>query len=254
MMAGFRKSFLFVSRRRSSLQTGKVIIKKYFFGWVALVVLSIPVSAAGAPNLPQYARLDQPDTTTGYLARLLINEVPFPGERAYESEADTKDAMAQILWVLHSRIHLVPQGYTQAQVAGVRSQNIIDVITGTGERRQCEGFYRNKDGQFVTAPRVEKRINYLLNIANSGNKPGRFSELLNYAQELSRAYVNEGIEGADRYAELKRVEAIAVTGHAYSWMTDVNSFHPGGNFVTIPSDYEGSVGGNRFFTLRKVPK
>jgi hypothetical protein len=50
------------------------------------------------------------------------------------------------------------------------------------------------------------------------------------------------------------VGRIEVTGHAYSWMTDVNNYHPGGNFVSIPSEHEGSLGGNRFFTLKKEPK
>jgi hypothetical protein len=45
-----------------------------------------------------------------------------------------------------------------------------------------------------------------------------------------------------------------VTGRAYSWMTDVGTWHPGGNFVSIPSSSGGSLAGNRFFTLRKVPK
>jgi hypothetical protein len=208
------------------------------------------MSAATAP----FAELERPDTNAGYLARLLINEVPFPGERAYESEADTRNTMLAILWVLHSRIHLIPNGYTQQQVAGVRSTSIIDVITGTGGRRQCEGFYRDASGQFVTAPRVEERIDNLLRIANSGGKPGRFASLLNHAQGLARAYFKDGIEGADRYAGLKRVSSVAVTGHAYSWMTDVDSYHPGGNYVFIPSADDGELGGNRFFTLRKVPK
>jgi len=47
---------------------------------------------------------------------------------------------------------------------------------------------------------------------------------------------------------------VPVTGRAYSWMTDVDSYHPGGNFVSIPSTDDGSLGGNRFFTLRKDPK
>ncbi len=220
---------------------------------VFLMIMAIAVIVA-ASEAATFAQLDSPTTTSGYLARLLINEVPFPGERAYESEAATKDAMVQILWVLHSRIHLIPSGYTQKQVAGVQSQNIIDVITGTGEKRQCEGFYRNSAGQFVTDSRVEERIDYLLKIANKGNKPGRFSSLLNFGQNLARAYINEGIEGADQYANLEQVGSTAVTGHAYSWMTDINNYHPGGNYVSIPSEYEGSLGGNRFFTLRKEPK
>jgi hypothetical protein len=185
---------------------------------------------------------------------LLINETPFPGERGYESEVNTKSAMLEILWVLHSRLHLIPKGYTQEEVAGVSSTDIIDVITGTRERRQCEGFYRDNNGQFVMDPRVEERIERLLWIANGGGKPGRFASLLNYAQGLANAYVSGGIEGADRYAGLKRVGRVAVTGHPYSWMTDIEFLHPGGNFVAIPHADEGSLGGNRFFTLRKEPK
>lgn len=201
-----------------------------------------------------FAQLDPADTPSGYLARLLINETPFPGERAYVSETETQAAMLAILWVLHSRIHYIPAGYTQQQVAGVRSKDIIDVITGTGGRRQCEGFYRNAAGQFVAAPRVEERIGHLLGIANSGGKPGRFAALITHAQGLTRAYFKDGIQGADRYAGLKRVGPVGVTGRGYSWMTDVDSYHPGGNYVTIPSAADGSLGGNRFFTLRKDPK
>jgi hypothetical protein len=197
---------------------------------------------------------EAPDTKAGYLASLLINESPFPGERGYVSEADSQGAMLAILWVLHSRLRLIPQGYSQKAVAGVRSEDLIDVITGNGGRRQCEGFYRDASGRFVSAPRVQERIRYLLNLANSGSKPGRFSRLLNFAQGLARAYVKEGIAGADRYAGLKRIGPVAVTGRAYSWMTDVDSHPPGGNFVSIPDTDEGDLGGNRFFTLRKEPK
>jgi hypothetical protein len=219
----------------------------------ALVLLMITTTGPAQVSSP-FVQLDRSNTTSGYLASLLINEVPFPGERAYVSEADTKNAMLQILWVLDSRIHQIPPGYLQQQVAGVRSQDIIDVITGAGGRRQCEGFYRNAAGQFVMDARVQERIDNLLGIANGGGKPGRFAGLLNHAQGLARAYVKNGIEEADRYAGLKQVGPLNVTGHAYSWMTDVDSYHPGGNFVSIPDADDGSLGGNRFFTLRKAPK
>jgi len=210
----------------------------------------LAMSAAPGP----FAQLDRADTISGYLARLLINEVAFPGERAYESEAESKTAMLQILWVLHGRIHHIPKGYQQVHVAGVGSQDIIEVITGGGGRRQCQGFYRNKSGQFVADSRVEARIENLLSIANRGGKPGRFAAMLNYAQDLARVYVQGSFQGADHYAHLKKVGSVAVTGRAYSWMTDVDSYHPGGNFVGIPNNVDGSLGGNRFFTLRKTPK
>jgi hypothetical protein len=233
------------------------VIRRVSCAGLALALMfsaSLCLAAPTTPTAPPFAELDRADSTTGYLARLLINETSFPGERAFVSEADSKGSMLAVLWVLHGRIQLIPQGYRQSQVAGVSSSNIIDVITGGGGKRQCEGFYLNAAGKFVTAPRVEERIQNLLSIANRGGKPGRFAGLLNYAQGLARAYVKEGIEGVDRFAGLKRVGNIEVTGRAYSWMTDVGTYHPGGNYVSIPSSQSGSLAGNRFFTLRKVPK
>ena len=215
---------------------------------------SIGLFAAPAQAAPAFAALDRADTPSGYLARLLINETAFPGERGFLSEADSKGSMLAVLWVLHSRIQHIPSGYRQVQIAGVRSESIIDVITGAGGKRQCEGFYLNAAGRYVTAPRVEERVDNLLSIANKGAKPGRFAGLLNYAQGLARSYIKEGIDGADRFAGLTTVGKTEVTGRAYSWMTDVGSYHPGGNFVAIPSTQEGSLAGNRFFTLRKAPK
>ena len=165
---------------------------------LAAVVLPQRVSAA-------FVELDPPTTVSGYLASLLINEAPFPGENGYVSEQNTQAAMLAILWVLNSRICHIPVGYKQVWVAGVQTSNVIDVIVGTGEKRQCEGFYRDSSGRFVSDARVRERINYLLNIANSGGKPGRFANLMNYGQGLARAYVKGGVEGADRFAGLKRV-------------------------------------------------
>ncbi|MBC8039382.1 MAG: hypothetical protein H7Y06_02475 [Opitutaceae bacterium] len=162
--------------------------------------------------------------------------------------------MLAILWVLHGRLAAVPSPYTQWQVAGVKTNRITDIITGDGERRQCEGFFRDASGRPVCAPRVSERRSYLLSIANKGNVAGRFSRLLNFAQGLSSAYVSSGIAGADRFALLRNVGPIEVTGGAFSWMTDKDYYNPGGNFVRIPDADSGSLGGNRFFTLRKSPK
>lgn len=191
------------------------------------------------------------DTEAGYIARLLINEAPFPGERGWVSETDTKAAMLAILWVCHSRIHHVPQGYKQAQIAAVQTDDIIDVITVGGEKGQCDGFYRDGNGHFKAVPRVHKRLDYLVGIGNKGT-PGRFARLLNYGQALADSYVAEGIAGADRFARLERIRSTAVTGRAYSWMTDKDIYNPGGNFVRIPNQYQGSLGGNRFFTLKDL--
>ncbi|WFB35631.1 hypothetical protein P3T73_15885 [Kiritimatiellota bacterium B12222] len=197
-------------------------------------------------------KLKPATTEEGYLARLLLNESPFPGEAGWVSEADTKSCMLQILYVLDSRINNIPPGYSQSQIAAVRTTDIIDVITVGGEKGQCDGFYRDASGQFTAVPRVEKRINYLLNIANDG-APGKFARLMAYGQGLATAYYEGGITEADRFAGLSLVKSQQVTGRAYSWMTDKDVYSPGGRFVRIPDQHYGSLGGNRFFTLLRKP-
>ena len=199
----------------------------------------------------EFAQMEPPAAPAGYLARLLINEAPFPGERGYVSEADSKAAMLSILWVLHARMNYVPPGYKQEEVASIRTQNVLELITA---KNQCEGFSRDAAGKPVAAPRVEARIQNLLRIANSGGKPGRFANLLNFGQGLASAYLAGGIPGADRFAGLTVVSQVAVTGRAYSWMTGQDYYSPGGNFVKIPDAQQGLLGGNRFFTLRKDPR
>ena len=199
-----------------------------------------------------FATLDSPSSEAGYLARLLINEAPFPGERGYVSVANTKATMLQILWVLDSRINEIPAGYRQEHIASVRTTDIFDIITAGGERGQCDGFYRSKSGKLSAVPRVEERVKYLLNIANSGGKPGKFAGLMTYGQGLSNAYLKGGILEADRFAGLHKVGTTPVTGRAYSWMTDKDYYSPGGNFVKIPNAKDGSLGGNRFFTLKEL--
>lgn len=196
------------------------------------------------------AVLQPADTEAGYVARLLLNEAAFPGEKGWLSEADSKAAMAQILWVLHSRIHHVPPGYRQQEIAAVQSDSIIDIITVGGEKGQCDGFYRDEQGRFQAVPRVHDRIEHLTRIANQG-EPGRFARLLRYGQGLSDAYLRGGINEADRFARLDRVGGVAVTGRGYSWMTDRDYYHPGGAFVKIPNQDHGRLAGNRFFTLQE---
>ena len=226
------------------LQKGLLVLS--FFLCFALTALS-PAFAADA----QSVELDSLSSPVGYLSALLINEVPFPGERGYISQRESKDAMLAILWVLDSRLEYIPDNYAQWEIAGVKSHDIIDIITGNGGKRQCEGFFSDAKGNFSVEPRVEDRLNYLVKIANSGGRPGVFSSLLTHAQSLARAYFNEGMPGVDRYVGLRRIDRIAVTGRAFSWMTDKECFHPGGNFVRIPDQNDGALSGNRFFTLRK---
>jgi hypothetical protein len=194
--------------------------------------------------------LDPPSTSTGYVALLLINEVPFPGERGYASEEDSKAAMLSVLWVLHCRASAIPPGYTQKQVAAVETRNVIDVMTAGGIRGQVDGFYQGPDGRPVAVPRVHERIAYLMGLANRG-QPGKMAHLLVYARDLARQYFQTGPASKDLFADLRKVGAKSVTGHGYAWMTDARGCDPGGSYVRIPDADQGELGGNRFYTLEK---
>lgn len=218
----------------------------------ALVVSGLSIAlAAFARGESSRVSLQPPTTEAGYIARLLINESPFPGEKGWTSESDTQATMVSILWVLQSRMRHIPSGYSQQQIASIRSQDIIDVITAGGKKGQCDGFYRDAKGAFIAEPRVHQRVDALIQIAGRG-QPGKFARLLNFAQGLGSAYVKGGINEADRYAGLREVGRTKVTGRAYSWMTDTDYYSPGGNFIKIPDSQQGSLGGNRFFTLKAI--
>jgi hypothetical protein len=192
--------------------------------------------------------LDPPSTPEGYVALLLINETAFPGERRYISEEESKNCMLSVLWVLHCRALVIPPGYRQRHVAAVETTSVIDVMTAGGVRGQVDGFYEDASGRPVATPRVHERVNYLLNIANQG-EPGRMARMLLYAQNLSRQYFKSGPASKDLFADLRKINSTRVTGHGYAWMTDERRFDPGGAYVRIPDAKQGSLGGNRFYTL-----
>lgn len=211
----------------------------------AFLILAVPV--LGAELLPPAS------TTEGYVARLLVNEVPFPGERGYRSEADTMAAMEQLLMVLDGRLENVPDPYSQQQIAATAADDLIDVITVGGVKGQFDGFYRDDQGRPAMVSRVTERLDNLNRIANQG-EPGRFARLLVHAGEITTAYVKDQAAVKDRFAAVKTAEGAAATGKAYSWMSDEVRYHPGGNFLRIEDKDNGGMGGNRFFTLRKDPK
>jgi hypothetical protein len=227
----------------------------------------IPISAvdhvllallvAGALVLPRAAQaevtLPAVGSIEGYVCRLLINEVPFPGERGYKSEADTMLAMDGLLRVLDARLKHIPPGYTQQQIAAVRTGNVIDIITAGGEKGQFDGFYRDASGAPAVVPRVTERIDNLVSIAGRG-QPGKFARLLEHAAALARGYTSGALSCRDPHKDIQAVNGVSATGCAYAWMTDEPQFNPGGNFLRIPDDQEGSLGGNRFYTLRKQPR
>jgi hypothetical protein len=188
----------------------------------ALALCLIAVSAttaAAAVSLPVAT------DTAGYVCRLLINEVPFPGERGYRSEADTKAAMEALLFVLDGRLRRVPKPYKQSQIAATTARDIIDVITAGGVHGQFDGFYRDVKGHPVMVRRVSERIDNLVRISGQG-QPGKFARLLNYASSLATAYVADRLACADPHAPVKVVQGTPATGSAYGWMTDEHHYCP----------------------------
>jgi hypothetical protein len=218
-----------------------------FAALVVVGALALSRAAQAAVSLPAA------QSAGGYVCRLLINEVPFPGERGYESEADTKLAMEGLLRVLDARIKHIPPGYTQQQVAAVRSGDVIDVITAGGVKGQFDGFYRDEAGKAVMVARVTKRVDNLVEMAGRG-QPGKFARLLEHAASLAQGYTSGALSCRDPHKDVAKVGGVVATGRAYAWMTDEKRYSPGGNFLRIPDDQEGSLGGNRFFTLRKEPR
>jgi len=207
--------------------------------WPRAAHAQVALPAAGNPD--------------GYVCRLLINEVPFPGERGYTSEADTMLAMEGLLRVLDARLEHIPPGYTQQQIAAVRTGNIIDIITAGGAKGQFDGFYRDASGTPAMVPRITQRIDNLVEIAGHG-QPGKFARLLGHAASLARGYTSGALSCHDPHKGVQVVGGVPATGRAYAWMTDEPQYNPGGNFLRIPDDQAGSLGGNRFFTLRKNPR
>lgn len=214
----------------------------------AFVLFCLGISApshAGNVDFPSYS------SEAGYLATLLVNEVAFPGERGYVSEANTKRAMESILLVLDARMRFVPSPYKRVEIAQTSSAKLLDVMTAGGVHGQVEGFYRDGTGAAVVSARIEKRLDYLFKIANEG-APGRFASLLNHAGSLSSQYLAYLNRPENIYLHLRVIYGTPVTGRAYSWMTDRHYFHSGGNFVRIPNDMRGALSGNRFFTLKDL--
>lgn len=202
---------------------------------------ALPLAAAEVSLAPA-------SETAGYLARLLINECPFPGERGYVSEEDSKATMRALLLVIDARRRDIPSGYTRQEVAETHSTNVIDIITAGGFHGQMDGFFRDRRGNPAMAARVTARANRLLDIATAGES-GRFSQLLTYAQALASAYVAGAIPSPDLFKGITRISPKKVTGRAYAWMADQECYHPGGDFVRIPDRLRGRLGGNRFYTL-----
>ena len=120
---------------------------------------------------------------------------------------------------------------------------------------QMEGFFKDDGDRHTFAPRVAERMDYLRRLALRDNTP-TISNLLAFAEAAALDYAEgKPLSFPDPFAALTNLppDSVEVTGMAYGWMTDDPVFHPGGNYVRIPDEFGGALGGNRFYTLRKTP-
>lgn len=214
-----------------------------------VIFISLMVGALSGMAAPKVVLMPATEPA-GYIARLLINEAPFPGERGYVSEEDSKATMRALLLVIDARCNRIPPGYSREEVADTRSSDLFDIITAGGFHGQMAGFYRDSKGRPAMAARVTARIANLVRIASEG-EPGRFARLLNYAQTVTRDYLAGTPPAPDLFEGITDIPPKQVAGRAYGWMTDQDCYHPGGDFVRIPDRLRGRLGGNRFFTLER---
>ena len=104
--------------------------------------------------------------------------------------------------MLDARLKHIPPGYTQQQIAAVRSGDIIDIITAGGEKGQFDGFYRDASGKPVMVPRITERIDNLVEIAGRG-QPGKFARLLEHAAALARGYTSGALSCRDPHKDVR---------------------------------------------------
>ena len=119
--------------------------------------------------------------------------------------------MEGLLRVLDARLKHIPPGYTQQQIAAVRTGNIIDIITAGGVKGQFDGFYRDASGTPVMVPRITQRIDNLVEIAGRG-QPGKFARLLEHAASLARGYASGALSCRDPHKDVRRSTAYPPPG------------------------------------------
>jgi hypothetical protein len=221
------------------------LLTAFLAGSLAALAEKHPAGVSDALSLPPAS------CTTGFVARLLINEVAFPGERGFSDEADSRAAMAAILHVLDARLNHVPPGYRAEELRATRANDLAGIIVANDGSDQCTGFFRDETGRLRVEARVEERLDHLLGLARKAPEPTRVTRLLAFAHGLAEAYLQGGIDGLNRYEKLSKIDGVAVTGRAYAWQSDRHPGNPGEGYVAIPDAEEGRLGGNRFYTLRQ---
>ncbi len=175
-------------------------------------------------------------TVEGVVVRLLLVETSAPGLAQY-NEASALQAMQAMKAVVHNRLHNFP-----AQFGAPNATSYIDIITVPG---QFTGFSRDSHGNVAISADQQKRIDELLNLANTGT-PGKFSRFVSNAINVANSNVQ------DPFANVKKIGTVAVTGGGYGWRA-TRLADPGGNFVPIPTSLGGVIQGNKFYALKAKP-
>jgi hypothetical protein len=174
------------------------------------------------------------NTDAGLLARLFIAECRNPGYKDYDKAVAAK-AMRAMHATVDNRLHNKPEKF-----GAPNAKSYADIVGAAG---QFAGFSQDDKGKIVIAANVQKRIDEVMKIANTG-KPGKYAEFVQLAIDSAKAKVDDPFKG------ITKVGGVPTIGGSYGWRT-ATAAGPGGDFVAIGDDQGGALAGNRFYTLKK---
>lgn len=174
-------------------------------------------------------------TVEGVIARLLIAENSAPDYPQY-NEAQARLSMNAMKAVIDNRLQNSP-----SQFNAPGAVDYIDIITAPG---QFYGFSRNAAGSVIISSYVQRRIDEVLRVANTG-APGKYVQFVKDAITIANGAIT------DPFANLTSINGIQVTGGGYGWRAVALASNPGGRFILIPASLGGIIQGNKFYTLKK---
>jgi hypothetical protein len=148
--------------------------------------------------------------------------------RGYDA-ADTLRGMQMIRGVYENRLANNPR-----QFMAPGATTLTDVIVAPGQTR---GFSRDAEGNIVIAAPQLQQINNVLDAAKA-DPTGAAAQMLKNAQGV----------GGGEISSIRKVNDQVL----YAYRT-AGATSGGGNYVVIPANRGGIVGGNQFYTLRPTP-
>jgi hypothetical protein len=198
------------------------------------VACGLALAVVGGTATTQNVALPDVNTDEGLLVRLFIAESRNPGHKQYNADT-AKKGMRAMKAVVDNRLRNNP-----GQFGAPGAKGYIDIVAAAG---QFHGFSKGTNGKILIASDVQKRIDEVVKIANTG-KPGKYAAFVQAAIDVAKADVD------DPFKDVKKVGRTETTGGSDGWRT-AGSAQPGGSFIAIPEANGGVIAGNQFYTLKK---